>query len=125
MDYESYDDYDNLEYSEANDRCELLEDGVMLEHFTAIRDDIETEPSNDIYGSDSRDYEVWSKSAYECSDSVMCEKYISDVLTDDSVTEEDIRSFMEKSGTLDPEYGCTHSDVGAYLENAGLDISRE
>ena len=112
--------------AETCENFELLEEGVLLEHFVLEEPPItQLDESAELYGNFAEDIKVWSLAENELSDSVMCEKYILEALTGDQITAEDIISRLEASGSFDYEYGCTQYGVGSFLEELGFSVIRE
>lgn len=117
--------YDVLETSDISNTVELLEDGVLLERFRYDKSDIENIEISQLYGIPSEDAKVWTRSDSDCDDGILCGKYVTDLLTENSISESDARLFANKCGEFDDEYGFTKDGVGEFLKNLGLDISRE
>ena len=117
---------ENYEFSETGNTSELIEEGVLLEHFTFERaetDNAELEPLAEIFGTPENDVRFWEKADSECSDGIMCEKYVLKALSGNETI--DILRESEVKGYFDPEFGSAPNDVGRCLEDAGFDVSRE
>ena len=115
----------DYEFFESAETVKELEDGVALEHITCEREITDIEESIDIFGDPEEDSKVWSRAESDCSDSVMCEKYVSELLTGDSLAEKEIIDMLEKRSLFDAEYGCVRNDIGCYSEISGLSVTRE
>lgn len=117
--------YSDFEFSETDENSELLEDGILLERIRCERSDAESADDLRLFGTPLEDTAVWSKADSDCADGLMCEKYIAELLTGDTVSENDILSSAHLSGEFDTEYGCTKESIGNLLENMEIDVSRE
>lgn len=116
--------YELYEPLEINGGSEILEDGVLLEHFIAegVMEDME---SAELYGTPAKDAEVWSMAETVNSDGLLCEKYIAELLTGDKITENELCKAASDSGYYNNEYGSTLYDVGKHLESLELEVTRE
>ena len=116
--------YELYEPLEINSGSEILEDGVLLEHFIAegVIEDME---SAELYGTPVKDAEVWSMAETINSDGLLCEKYIAELLTGDKITENELCEAASDSGYYNNEYGSTLYDVGKHLESLELEVTRE
>lgn len=115
------------DYIEAGEAPVKLEEGVYLERLR-FGSDIpfsDSEEIAEIFGDPEKDALVWEKGSSQLSDSIMCEKYITEVLTANDSTEEAIMERLEKHGSFDRTFGCVQSDVGWYAESLGLHVSLE
>lgn len=123
MDFFEYEFSDNVENS-----SELLDDGILLEHFCGITENMEAAEGakiSEIYGDPIEDSKVWSKASLEQTSAVMCEKYVAQLLTGSEFSEESICEQLADTGAFDENFGCTRDTCGTFLESAGLEITKE
>lgn len=117
--------YEFFESLEATETTEMLEDGILLEHFSGKINDIEYTDNSELYGNPAKDASVWEKAESNNSDSLLCEKYVAKLLIDNELTEQELCALAGAMGVYNSEYGYTQYDVGKYLEEINIDVIRE
>lgn len=123
MDFYEYEFSDNVENS-----SELLDDGILLEHFCGTAENTEAVEGAEIperYGDPVEDSKVWCKASLGQPSAVMCEKYVAELLTGSEVSEESICEQLGNTGAFDENLGCPRDTCGAFLESAGLETAKE
>lgn len=118
--------YEIFDVIEANEGSEILEKGVLLERYNAPETDImESAEPSELYGTPYEDASVWFKAKNICLDGLICEQYVSDLLTGTKLSEQELYIAANMPGFYDSEYGCTLYETGKYLENLDIQIIRE
>ncbi|MBR1763037.1 MAG: hypothetical protein IJ731_06690 [Eubacterium sp.] len=119
-------DYEFFEGSELNKNSEMLDDGVLLEHYVSPERDVtESTETNELFGTPNIDSAVWVKAENNCSDSLLCEQYVSELLTGSKISEQELCSIGYNNGYYHSEHGSTLNETGKYLESLDLEVTRE
>lgn len=108
---------------------ELLEQGVMLEHFGTKVETMEqfmeqTEPKMEFYGDPEESAKHWHMQREGMSCAVACQEFIAEELIGVDFSEDKMRAYAEKHSWYETERGTYLSDVGKLLETMGLNIER-
>ena len=117
--------FSEFEFSEIEKSSGLLEDGVFLEQLRYDRINSKNVEISQVYGNPIDDAEVWSELSSDCDDGIMCGKYVSDLLNENKLSEDDIRYYAYKCGEFEEDYGSTRNGIVNFIENIGLEASAE